>query len=273
MLRHWLSGLLEGINMDDAQPPAFIYSYKGKTNQLWRTHLVTAQDACIRVPSYEFRVACCWNELPGGSLFITGGRATGSSWTVVSEVVKLDTPREFAVTQQPPMLVPRRAHVCVYDAQLLYVLGGYSGDEFLSECERYVCAENRWEALPPLPKACCSLSAVVLEGSLYALGGRCAFKPIDFIQKLRLDKLTWELLELKLPEKVCGVACFKVSESEVHIVVNSTLYSFTPLQVQPVKPLAEDIRSRFGGSYYYMCTLYCASDEGAARRLEITCLN
>jgi hypothetical protein len=68
------------------------------------------------------------------------------------------------------MFTPRRSHAAVYHTPHLYILGGRN-DSYLSECERSVCAENRWEALPPLPKACCHMSGVVVESSLYALGG------------------------------------------------------------------------------------------------------
>jgi hypothetical protein len=69
------------------------------------------------------------------------------------------------------MLTPRRAHVPVYHTTHLYILGVFDDSRFLSECVRYVCAEHRWEALPPLPRVCSGTSGVVLESSLYALGG------------------------------------------------------------------------------------------------------
>jgi hypothetical protein len=137
-------------------PPTFIYSYAGYSEVLWRTHLVTGEDSSLRVPSYQFKECCVWCEVPGGSLLITGGGDP-----VAREVVKIDTHREFAVSQQTPMLTPRRAHACVYHAQCLYVVGGFSGRNSLKECERY--ARGRWEALPPVPKACFDASGVVVE--------------------------------------------------------------------------------------------------------------
>jgi hypothetical protein len=99
----------------------------------------------------------------GGSLLITGGVNRDR------EVVRIDTRREFAVAHCPPMLTPRAGRAAWYHTPHLYILGGVTGSRELSE--RYVCAENRWEALPPLPKACCGMSGVVIESSLYALGG------------------------------------------------------------------------------------------------------
>jgi hypothetical protein len=86
--------------------------------------------------------------VPGGSLLITGG---GFS-TAVREVVRIDTRRECAVSDLPSLLAPRKLHAAVYHSQHLYGLGG-PNDRYLTECERYVCAESRWQALPPLPRA------------------------------------------------------------------------------------------------------------------------
>jgi hypothetical protein len=173
----------------------FIYSYKQNTDQLHRTSLVTGERSSYRVPSYTFKYGCCWSEVPGGSLLITGG---GYPFAVM-EVVRLDTRREFAVAHCAPMITARRSHAAVCHTPHLYVLGGWNyNSRELSECERYVCAENRWQALPPLTRACCQTSGVVVENSLYALGG-CYQCELDLVQKLSLESLTWELMQFRLP--------------------------------------------------------------------------
>jgi hypothetical protein len=53
--------------------PTFIYSYQCNSDQLHRTSIVTGEHSSHRVPSYTFKQGCCWSELPGGSLLITGG--------------------------------------------------------------------------------------------------------------------------------------------------------------------------------------------------------
>jgi hypothetical protein len=223
----------------------FIYSYIEQTAQLWRTHLFTGEDSCHSVSSYLFKVGCCWSDLSDGSLLITGGGEPDSA-----EVVRIDTLREFVVSQQPPMITPRSGHTCVYYAQGLYVLSGVlnrNSDRYLKECERYV--QSRWEALPPLPVAGCSMCGVVVDGSLYALGGY-DLQHLDLIQKLRLDELTWELLELKLPLRACSIPCFKLNDTEVYLVINSTLCSFTPQRVQHLKTLPSEMHAWFGPSSY-----------------------
>jgi hypothetical protein len=239
--------------------PTFIYSYRQGTSQLHRTSLVTGEHSSHRVPSYIFNYGCCWSEVPGGSLLITGGTNP-----VVREVVRIDTRREFAVSHCPPMLSPRSDHAAVYHTQHLYILGGFNG-RALSECERYVCAENRWEALPPLPEACSQTSGVVVESSLYALGGYGC----NLVQKLSLESLTWELMQFRLYRAGRGIPCFKVRNTEVYLVVKRTLCSFTGFQVCKVKSLTKNIQSFGGASYYYRGSLYCSRTDGPVGRLEI----
>jgi hypothetical protein len=215
--------------------------------------------------------------VPGGSLLITGGRKPDMS--SVKEVVRIDTRREFAVSRCPPMLTPRRYHAAVYHSPHLYILGG-ANNTSLSECERFVCAENRWEALPPLPRACCSTSGVVLESSLYALGGSNESSYFDVVQKLSLESLTWELMQFRLPFAGDYIPCFKLRDSQVYLVVNKTLCSFISLEVRPLKTLTENTRvgeervtKGSVWSYYRRGTLYCSSDAGAVSSLEIGSLS
>jgi hypothetical protein len=145
------------------------------------------------------------------------------------------------------MLTPRAWHAAVYHTQHLYVFGGYNY-RYLKECGRYVWPDNRWEALPPLPRACSNTSGVVVERSLYALGGYDG-SPLDLVQKMSLESLTWELAQVRLPFAGYGIPCFKLRDTEVYLVVNKTLCSVTALQVVPLKLLTEDMFSWGGASY------------------------
>jgi hypothetical protein len=247
--------------------PSFMYSYKFSTSQLQQTSLVTGEQSIHRVPSFTFKPLCCWSEVPGGSVLITGG----GGMRAVSEVVRIDTRREFAVSELPPMLTPRRAHAAVYRSQKLYCLGEHSS-VYLSECERYVCAENRWETLPPLPIACSNTSGVVVESSLYALGGFVG-TPLDWVQKLSLESLTWELMLFRLPHAGWGIPCFKLRDTEVYLVVNKTLCLFSALQVRLLKTLSVNMNSWCGASYYRRGSVYCSNYESAVRSHEIGSLS
>jgi hypothetical protein len=238
------------------------------TDQLHRTSLVTGEQSSHQVPSYTFKEGCCWTEVPGRSLVITGGGDPA-----VREVVRIDV-GTFEVSPLRDMHTPRRRHAAVYHTPHLYVLGGFNYSKAFSECERYVCAENRWEALPPLPRACYNTDGVVVERSLYALGGLDdRYSSLDLVQKFSLESLTWELMQFRLPYAGSGIPCFKQRDTEVYLVINKTLCFFTGLEVRPLKTLTEDIRSWYGASYYRRGTLYCSSSTGAVRSLEIGSLS
>jgi hypothetical protein len=54
--------------------PTFIYTYKGNSNQLYSTNLVTGEQSSHQLPSYLFKRGCCWSEVPGGrDSYIRGG--------------------------------------------------------------------------------------------------------------------------------------------------------------------------------------------------------
>jgi hypothetical protein len=68
-----------------------------------------------------------------------------------------------------------------------------------------------------------------------------------------LDSLTWELMQLKLPQVCSSIPCFK-TDTEVCLVIQETLYSFTPVQVKTIKTLP--YHPRCYSSYYSRDTLY-----------------
>jgi lambda repressor-like predicted transcriptional regulator len=229
--------------------PQFIYSYTGGTDQLFRTNLLTGEQSSHQVPNHVFKISCRWSELPGGTLLITGGCEGNKA---LEEVVEIDTLRECAVTAQPSMLTARHSHAVVHDAQYVYVLAGILHERYMKRCERFVCVERRWEVLPALPVACSEMSAVQLDHSLYVLGGY-ADGFLDAVQTLRLDSLTWELMQLTLPHRDYLIPCFK-RDTEVFLLLNKTPYSFTPLQIKAVKSVPQTCMSFT--SYYSRGTLY-----------------
>jgi hypothetical protein len=116
------------------------------------------------------------------------------------------------------------------------------------------------------------MSVVVVESSLYALGGWIE-SAIDLVQKLRLESLTWELMQFRLPFAGDGIPCFKLSDTEVYLMANQTLCSFTTFEVRLLKTLTGGIQSLYGGSYYCRGTLYCSNYRGAVLSLEIGSLS
>jgi hypothetical protein len=234
----------------------YIYNRKDNTGKLFKTNLLTGEHSCHQIPGYKFKYGCRWSELPGGYLLITGGLRRG---TTAREVDKIDALRDWAVSSQPPMHTARQGHAAVNHSQYLYVLGGFNAG-YLSECERYVCTESRWEKLPGLPVAGWAMSAVELDNSLYALGGNAGQRILDTVQKLSFDSLTWELMQLKLPQAGRWFPCFK-TDTQVYLVIEQTLYSFTPLEIKPIKFLPAGI-IWCDASYYSRWSLYYSWSDG-----------
>jgi hypothetical protein len=115
--------------------------------------------------------------------------------------------------------------------------------------------------------------AVELDNCLYALGGstghltldtaqklgvnldtlQTVSLELDTVQKLSLNSLTWELMQLKLPEAAGEFPCFKI-DTQAYLIIDKTLYSFTDLQIESIKPLPKSIECLT--SYYSRGTLY-----------------
>jgi hypothetical protein len=74
-------------------------------------------------------------------------------------------------------------------------------------------------------------------------------------------------MQLKLPQAAFDFPCFK-KDTEVYLVINKTLYSFTPLEVKPIKPLElkpiKTLPERIWcwSSYYSRDTLYWERGRG-----------
>jgi hypothetical protein len=99
------------------------------------------------------------------------------------------------------------------------------------------------------------------------------------VQKLSLESFTWELIQFRLPFESYAIPCFKLRDTEVYLVVNKALCSFSALEVRPLKTLTEDIQSRNGTSYQglwsYYCrgALYCSSFSGGVLSYKIGSLS
>jgi hypothetical protein len=260
--------------------PDFIYSFEIETDQLHRTNLVTGEKSSHSISQHQFKTGSCWSELPGGTLFITGGIVSLVPRRITtSEVVRIETLDEFAVSNQERMYFSRSHHAAVYYDQYVFALGGFSETTYTYEslygklqgfCERFICAENRWERLPEMPRPCESMSAIVAVGCLFSLGGHAMKRDIKAVQRLNLDTLTWKLLKLKLPRSGKNIPCFKKYDTKIYLVMNCSLYAFNTLKFKRLKVLgmAEGVVS-YGPNLYSRGTLFCSNQHGPASRLEI----
>eukprot|EP00359_Climacostomum_virens_P011036 CAMPEP_0204906298 /NCGR_PEP_ID=MMETSP1397-20131031/5900_1 /ASSEMBLY_ACC=CAM_ASM_000891 /TAXON_ID=49980 /ORGANISM="Climacostomum Climacostomum virens, Strain Stock W-24" /LENGTH=408 /DNA_ID=CAMNT_0052075285 /DNA_START=783 /DNA_END=2006 /DNA_ORIENTATION=+ len=194
------------------QTPAYIYSYKRYSSSLFRTTLSTGETREETLINHTFRSGSVWCEVAGGDIYFTGGKY--SDYKAVNEVVRVSG-SSLEATKKAGMLSARGWHGSVYYKDYLYAIGGWNRGP-MSECERLSVREDRWEALQPLPQACNYLSVVVVKETecLYALGGDKGYSYLDVIQRLRLGKLEWDVMPLRLPSCQSSIACFS-KESKV----------------------------------------------------------
>jgi hypothetical protein len=67
-------------------------------------------------------------------------------------------------------------------------------------------------------------------------------------------------MQLKLPQAASYFPCFK-TDTQVYLVLKKTLYSFTPLQVKPIRSVVHSSIICYT-SYYSRGTLYYEYEEG-----------
>eukprot|EP00359_Climacostomum_virens_P007110 CAMPEP_0204904050 /NCGR_PEP_ID=MMETSP1397-20131031/4638_1 /ASSEMBLY_ACC=CAM_ASM_000891 /TAXON_ID=49980 /ORGANISM="Climacostomum Climacostomum virens, Strain Stock W-24" /LENGTH=382 /DNA_ID=CAMNT_0052072783 /DNA_START=83 /DNA_END=1227 /DNA_ORIENTATION=+ len=244
------------------QTPVYIYSYQTNSSSLFRTTLSTGETREEILSNHTFRVGSVWCEVAGGDIYFTGGNIDTQA---MNEVVQVSG-SSLEVTQKAGMLSARYWHGSVYDKDYLYAIGGWNRGT-MRECERLSVSEDRWEALQPLPLGCRNVNVVVVKETecLYALGGQTAFRSfLDVIQRLRLGRLEWNVMPLRLPTGAYYIACFS-KESKVWFFVDMKLYCLNALadcSITLSKQIGE-IKSRCGPSHYHRGYLYCSNFEGA----------
>jgi hypothetical protein len=82
----------------------------------------------------------------------------------------------------------------------------------------------------PMGRAACSLLCYECsrtgQQSLCSWGS--AYKgDLDTVQRLNLDSLTWQPMQLKLPQADYWFPCFQI-DPQMYLVIEKALYSFTP---------------------------------------------
>lgn len=257
------------VNDSDVVDQVYIYSYKYSSDEFYQTLMSSGEVICHRLSSHTFKRGCVFTELPSGTIFVTGGGSPSCTDTFTIDFA------DIKFTSMPPMAEARSYHGAVFYSSYVFALGGNMD----GRCEYYDCKEGRWHYIKPLPRACEYTTAVVLEDvkSLYVIGGgrpsgiKSIFSDLACIQRLNLETHRWTELTTTLPSYARHVACFKVSQCKLYLVVRQVLYVYCPLNdtLTLVKYLPQDIQSFCGPSYYINRTLYCARYYGPAQRLDI----
>mmetsp|Transcript_3086 Transcript_3086/g.6388 ORF Transcript_3086/g.6388 Transcript_3086/m.6388 type:complete len:399 (+) Transcript_3086:57-1253(+) len=251
--------------------PRYIFSYEHGTNQLYKTTLETGEVNAVGLATMSF-MQSTWSEVPNSRLIFTGGL---NAFSRSKEVFCLNYLKEYSQTRLPFMINERQHHASIYYAGFLYVVGGGSYSHYRSQCERLNLAELVWEPFSDIPRPCNELSVAIVEITqcLFAFGGECYGELLRTIQRLSLERLSWDLLKIKLPNKIMRVACFKVdlADSVVYICTKTKIIAYSPLNnsIKATQALREQASSQSGPTNFCNGVLYCSRIDGKALRVEI----
>jgi hypothetical protein len=104
-----------------------------------------------------------------GTLFVTGGASSPSDWTPRREVWRLDQGAS-TWTSIAPLPEGRYGHRLVVVDKVLYLVGGYGGAAVLRFDS--LAPDEGWSRGAELPRPRDHLGAVVVDGEIWAIGGR-----------------------------------------------------------------------------------------------------
>mmetsp|Transcript_25024 Transcript_25024/g.43925 ORF Transcript_25024/g.43925 Transcript_25024/m.43925 type:complete len:384 (+) Transcript_25024:49-1200(+) len=250
--------------------PRYIYNLKRSYMDFYSMRVSTGQVYQYRLRLPTGNPTSVMTELPGGAIAITGG-STNLSYELLKDAFIFEAWRDFAHIKLPSMFNSREEHGATFYRGYLYCIGG-SKTYMKNECERLNLAEKRWEMLKPYPKPCKGMSLVALESPkcLYVLGGESS-EGSNFIQRLHLDSLKWDVMTLKLPRSQKNLTSFKLNESEAYIFYAEELFLFKPSlnSITHVRSFNYYVKSFAGNHHFIKDTLYCAFAEGTFKTFKI----
>ncbi|CUG94048.1 Hypothetical protein, putative, partial [Bodo saltans] len=128
----------------------------------------------------------------------TGGYLDESMQNVASDAIVIDfhTSRPFLL---PRMNIKRANHaIAVLDLSnserlmwFAYVFGGFDGERKSSSVERYVAGKSSWEVMEDMPLARSGHAAVVVDRTIYVLGGRSGYKVLHEVHSMHVQSDHW----------------------------------------------------------------------------------
>ena len=197
-------------------------------------------------------------------VYVIGGSKDLNVNQTVNVCLELDFKNtNFRPVEKTFMLDARASFGCTIsqDQNTIYVAGGYkTGNEVFNKCEMYNRAEDKWIPLPDLCKPKCSPGLCEFKSNgktwLYCLGGLWKspnskeVSLLDEIERLDLGEGMingWELLPLKLPEKICDIGIHQLNEKSMIIYggwsiqsLNSVHYFEPELERMVIKSATSD---------------------------------
>jgi N-acetylneuraminic acid mutarotase len=142
-------------------------------------------DIPFTIPAYHGSVV-----IPDGRIFLIGGINADNS---ESRKTYLYDPHHKTLVQKNDMSTPRFAFSLTYNKGRIYVFGGINQSGFLSSCEVYDVAADRWTSAAPMKVAVAHPSVCVFKGRyIYKFGGYATKTTLtNTIEKYSIVDDTW----------------------------------------------------------------------------------
>jgi N-acetylneuraminic acid mutarotase len=122
-----------------------------------------------------------------------------------------------------PMARSRFGHTAQEFGKYIYVVGGDSRRNLVTEIERYDTECDIWDTVSMLPRPVAGGRILARNGKLYLVGGDIGSQPLSFTDSIRVfDPLSngWSVLEdkLEMGRSACAVAWCGEGSSEIAVI-------------------------------------------------------
>lgn len=154
------------------------------------------------------------------------------------------------------MGVARAYSAAVFYDNLVFAIGGKYANTF---CEKFLIEENRWEYIPPMLHERFEHSAIVLNHSIYVIGGEPRRFIGNSIEKFDILREMWEDVPTKLPfpiscPPICVIDSFSCGilggrGSRIAVIMEVSKYHSNDVSFKQGAELSEEIESIYPAAY------------------------
>ena len=172
-----------------------------------------------------------WNTLPTcdvhyfglgqvkGKLVTVGGRRKSNE--VTNEVYEFDVVTRSWKQSIPPMPTARNSPAVLSHHSTLTVAGGYTGGTCTSVVEVFIAETSQWHATEPLPFRWNDPSSLLIDNTLYLLGGRTEE---GFLSNQAVCSHVDQLLQKTLPRDQASPNNDSTNDSAWKVLPNTPQY-------------------------------------------------
>ncbi|MFN2188530.1 MAG: kelch repeat-containing protein [Candidatus Promineifilaceae bacterium] len=124
-----------------------------------------------------------------GEIFVPGGRLADGQPT---SVVEAYSPANNAWRPVTPLPIPLAGAVVLAEDGMLYVIGGWDGQDYVVDGFVYDPGSEQWNSIDPMSIARSKATGGVLSNGLYVIGGENTGGALDSCEVYHLDTDEWE---------------------------------------------------------------------------------